>query len=105
MPVRLVSNASYLIIGGFGGVGRSICEYLVRQGARNLILISRSARSHDDTDIFLRELKNSGCQVATYSCDVADAINLADVLGRCRQEMPPIKGLIQAAMVLKVAFV
>ena len=76
----------------------------MEQGARNLIFLSRSA-SRDDTAVFVDELRSGGCRIATYSCDVADAGKLSDVLRRCKRDMPPIRGLIQAAMVLKVVFV
>ena len=103
MPLELSADASYLIVGGFGGIGRSISKYLVRHGVRNLILLSRNA-SRDDSDGFLSELRSQGCHIATYSCDIADVGRLTDVFRRCKMEMPPIRGLIQAAMVLKVVF-
>ena len=101
MPLKLSADASYLIVGVLGGIGRSISKYLVKHGARNLILLSRSA-SRNNNDGFLRELGSEGCHVATYSCDIADAGGLTDIFRRCKREMPPISGLIQSAMVLKV---
>lgn len=40
---KLKPDASYLIVGGVGGLGRSITHWMVDHGARNLILLSRSA--------------------------------------------------------------
>ena len=75
---------------------------MVRQGVKNLILLSRSGKSQDATERFCNELTEAGCEVAIYGCDVADASNLQRVLKKCATSMPPIRGVIQAAMALKV---
>lgn len=100
--VRLFSESSYLIVGGVGGIGRSIANYLVEHGARHLILVSRKAASKPDLYAFARKLRTVGCQVAVHNCDIANAVDLATLLEKCHQEMPPIRGVIQAAMVLQV---
>jgi D-arabinose 1-dehydrogenase-like Zn-dependent alcohol dehydrogenase len=38
------SDRSYLLIGGLGGLGRSVATWMVENGACNLIFLSRSAR-------------------------------------------------------------
>ncbi|HEV2132108.1 MAG TPA: zinc-binding dehydrogenase, partial [Longimicrobiaceae bacterium] len=38
-------DATYLITGGLGGVGLSVAQWLVEQGARSLVLVGRSAPS------------------------------------------------------------
>lgn len=102
MPVALKLDASYLIVGGLGGIGRRICEWMVDHGARHLLILSRSGR----TDPFVTGLQKRGCVVRIHSCDVADESQLHAVLQQCHEDnMPPIRGIIQAAMVLKDALV
>ncbi|KAB8070012.1 KR domain-containing protein [Aspergillus leporis] len=102
MPVALKPDASYLIVGGLGGIGRRICEWMVDHGARHLLILSRSGR----TDPFVTGLQERACVVRIYSCDVADESQLHAVLQQCHEDnMPPIRGIIQAAMVLKDALV
>ncbi|KAF6832303.1 polyketide synthase [Colletotrichum plurivorum] len=94
----LKADASYLLVGGAGGVGRSLCEWAIARGARHLVVMSRSARSDDE---FLAELTVS-CNIRVVKCDVSDQDQLAS--GRAAfADMPPIRGIFQAAMVLKDA--
>ncbi|KAJ5357821.1 hypothetical protein N7541_004979 [Penicillium brevicompactum] len=71
---RLRPDATYLITGGVGGIGRSVATWLLAHGARSLILMSRSATSGATTKSFARDLEDAS---------------------------PPIRGVIQAAMVLR----
>jgi NADPH:quinone reductase-like Zn-dependent oxidoreductase len=101
--VRLSPNASYLLVGGVGGVGRSMANWLVERGAKHLILLSRSAGDKEKTGSFVEQLSSTGCRVKAISCDVADARDLGQALSRCELEnFPPVRGVIQGAMVLKV---
>jgi NADPH:quinone reductase-like Zn-dependent oxidoreductase len=48
MPAaKLPHDASYLIVGGNGGLGQSVAHWMVLRGARNLILLSRSAATSE----------------------------------------------------------
>ncbi|KAL4978763.1 polyketide synthase [Aspergillus desertorum] len=97
-PVRLPSNASYLIIGGLGGIGRSISKRLVQRGAKHLVLLSRSAASHPESHALVSELQGAGCHAVVRNCDVSNVTHLTQVLSECQETMPPIRGVIQAAM-------
>ncbi|GAB1210912.1 hypothetical protein ATERTT37_000022 [Aspergillus terreus] len=102
MPLFLKPNVSYLVAGGLGGIGRRICEWLVDRGARYLIILSRTAR----VDPVVTSLQERGCTVSVQACDVADESQLEAALQQCRTEnLPPIRGVIQGAMVLKDALV
>lgn len=95
-------NASYLISGGLGGLGRSIARWMASRGARYLILLSRSGLDAPASQTLANELNEMGVKVAAPPCDVSSAGALRDALARCADEgMPPIKGCIQAAMVLR----
>lgn len=90
-----------MIAGGLGGIGRSIARWMVARSARNLILLSRSTVHSDASVTLIKELQQKGICVATPPCDIGDSDSLKDALKECRN-MPPIKGCVQAAMVLKV---
>ncbi|KAL2822603.1 hypothetical protein BJX63DRAFT_441226 [Aspergillus granulosus] len=100
-PVRLSRNATYLIIGGLGGIGRSIARWLVSRGAGHLILVSRNATSRPEAQALLSELQEAGCNAVAVRCDVSKSLNLGQVLSECQETMPPIQGVIQAAMNLQ----
>jgi NAD(P)-dependent dehydrogenase (short-subunit alcohol dehydrogenase family) len=75
---------------------------MVRRGARHLLLLSRSGATKPAAIQLLNELKGEGVEVWAPACDITDAEALASVLSQSARSMPPIKGCIQAAMVLKV---
>lgn len=92
-----------MIVGGLGGLGKIAARWLVGRGARNLILLSRSGPKSQESVALIEELQSTGARVMTPCCDVADSESLAAVISHCSEIMPPIKGCIQGAMVLRVS--
>ncbi|GAB1315319.1 hypothetical protein MFIFM68171_05529 [Madurella fahalii] len=95
------ANASYIVVGGFGGIGRAILAWMAGRGAKNLIVASRSGPSSKAAQETVRELESRGVRIDMPRCDVASADELSAALQRCAATMPPIKGCINAAMVLQ----
>ena len=77
---------------------------LASHGARNFAFISTSGGSKDEARDYISWLRAKGCKANAYACDISNREELAAVLARCNSEMPPIKGLIQCAMSLRVSF-
>lgn len=101
---RLRHDASYLLVGGMGGIGLSVAHWMVSHGAKNMILLSRSASSNHNTGPVVEELRAAGCRVKPINCDVSNAADLAVALRACEEDgLPPVRGVIQAAMVLQVS--
>ncbi|KAK5630340.1 hypothetical protein RRF57_006055 [Xylaria bambusicola] len=100
----LNSQVTYLIAGGLGGLGQEMARWLVSRGARFLILLSRSGLRNKDSVELVDQLKASGVVVEIPMCDVTDLASLQMVLQDCSQRMPPVRGCIHAAMVLKEIF-
>jgi NADPH:quinone reductase-like Zn-dependent oxidoreductase/SAM-dependent methyltransferase len=101
-PLQLDPNATYLLAGGLGGIGRSLSDLMVKHGARNIAFISRSGGVSAEAKSYLEQLRNQGVNVIAYACDIADRETLELTLQKCVTEMPKIKGFIHAAMLLKV---
>lgn len=80
-----------------------MARWMVRRGAKYLILLSRSGSTRDTAKELLSELEAEGVQVAAPQCDVTSAEALKQVLDDCSKTMPPVKGCIQGSMVLKVS--
>jgi NAD(P)-dependent dehydrogenase (short-subunit alcohol dehydrogenase family) len=95
-------EASYLIAGGLGGIGRSMARWLVDRGARHLILVSRSGPKSATAQKLLLELEEKGVHVQTPRCDISDEQALRCALATCEVRMPPVKGCIQSCMVITV---
>lgn len=99
----LEHDATYLIAGGLGGLGRSMAGWLVDRGARYLILLARSGVRTQEAKDFVEDLTRRGVRVAAPPCDISDATALQSALYECSRDMPPIRGAIQATMVLRDA--
>jgi NADPH:quinone reductase-like Zn-dependent oxidoreductase len=95
-------NATYIITGGLGGLGKSIAKWMVTRGARNLLLLSRQGGETSAAEPFLNKLTASGVEVFAPKCDIGDEKAVNEVFREVQKCMPPIKGCIQASMVLKV---
>lgn len=102
---RFMPDASYLLVGGVGGIGSSIARWMADQGAKNIIVLSRSAGWSAQAGALVEELSQQGCRVKAVSCDVSSESGLADSLRQCQEDgLPPVRGVIQGAMVLKVSY-
>ncbi|KAI0877521.1 hypothetical protein GGS24DRAFT_497862 [Hypoxylon argillaceum] len=102
-PLSLArQDATYLIVGGVGGVGRSIASWAISQGAKNLILASRSAESSPEALELVAAAKEEGCHVYLRDCDVAEEQGLIDLITHFSDAgLPPIRGVVNGAMVLR----
>ncbi|KAG5915216.1 Type I Iterative PKS [Claviceps capensis] len=94
-------DATYLIIGGTGGIGGAIAGQFVNQGAGHLVLLSRSGRWTADIAKLAEVGKASGSHIHVMKCDVGDEESVSLLLSKIRKSLPPIRGIVHAAMVLK----
>ncbi|KAF5861263.1 hypothetical protein ETB97_000455 [Aspergillus alliaceus] len=99
--LQLHSESTHLVIGGMGGIGRSICEWLLQRGARNLIILSRNADQQAQRSTYVNALRASGCTVVVASCDISVKAELKQTLDGCLQSMPPLQGVIYSGIVLQ----
>lgn len=100
--MKLHDDAAYLLVGGLGGLGRALARWLVKNGAKHLIFLSRSGSTKEEARKLVTDLQAAGTNVAVYTCDVGDPEQLAEALRRTAQDMPPIRGVVHGGMILKV---
>lgn len=98
--LSLRPDASYLVTGGVSGFGLATAKWLIEKGARTLVLVSRSGAATAAARAAVAEMEASGVRVVVAKADVADADALAAVIGRCGSDLPALRGVIHAAMVL-----
>lgn len=101
--VRLRGDATYVLAGGLGGIGRSLARLMVDNGARNLVFLSRSGPDSFAARVLADDLGRLGVTVKTIACDITDEESVAAALGECARVMPPIRGAVQAAAVIRDA--
>ncbi|KAK3302820.1 polyketide synthase [Chaetomium strumarium] len=101
---RFDGQGSYLIAGGSGGLGRAIVRWMADRGAKHIIIASRSGATSEAARGLLAELGARDVNVVAVQCDVSSESSLAGMLEECtRRGMPPVRGCINAAMVLQDA--
>ncbi|RYO75255.1 hypothetical protein DL764_010541 [Monosporascus ibericus] len=94
-------NATYVITGGLGGIGRSTAAWMARQGARHLVLLSRSGVKSDAAKALVTKLEADGVSIYAPSCDVSEEKEISSVIEHVEASMPAIKGCIHGAMVIE----
>lgn len=109
--VTFRADSTYLISGGLGGIGISLAEWSIAQGARRLITIGRTplpARSQWDAlpeadpaqprVRAIQRLESLGASVHYWALDVANPDAVAAAFDDWRRDAwPPIRGIIHAA--------
>lgn len=76
--VKLDPVATYLIIGGMGGLGKALIEWMMEKGARKLVVLSRSGLGvlDEDAKAFLQRITDNGGELISVK---GDAQSRADI--------------------------
>ncbi|AKK30960.1 polyketide synthase [Mycobacterium sp. EPa45] len=110
-PTKLSRDATYVVTGGAGALGRVVATYLAERGARHITLLSRSVIPSRDRWPSLAEndphyatvstigaIERLGVQITTASVDIADREQVADWLrDHALRGGRPIRGIVHAA--------
>jgi acyl transferase domain-containing protein/NADPH:quinone reductase-like Zn-dependent oxidoreductase/acyl carrier protein/short-subunit dehydrogenase len=97
---RVSADGTHVITGAFGGFGLATAKWLVEKGARHLVMISRSGPVSDEAQAALRTFAAQGVKTIADACDVTDRDGLERLFRTVHASMPPIAGVMHAAMVL-----
>ncbi|KAI1389751.1 ketoacyl-synt-domain-containing protein [Hypoxylon trugodes] len=95
----LNSDGTHVIIGGTGGLGRSMARWMVERGARHIVLLSRSGGRADELRKLIDETQ-SRANLVVKTCDIASEEDAYRFVRECAETLPPICGVIHAAMML-----
>ncbi|KAK2628215.1 hypothetical protein QTJ16_002861 [Diplocarpon rosae] len=96
----LKPDASYILIGGTGGLGRSMARWMAGKGARNIVLVSRTGSATGKVKELIDELAALGTSVVVRPCDVADTSSVEKLIKELGG-LPPVRGVVHGAMVLR----
>ncbi|TRX91677.1 hypothetical protein FHL15_007459 [Xylaria flabelliformis] len=95
---KFEGNASFLLVGGTGGIGRALSTFMAENGAQELIFLSRNAGTKPaDIDLSI-ELQSMGCSAIFARGDVYDDAAVSSALLKATR---PIRGIVQLSMVLR----
>ncbi|MGO9549717.1 type I polyketide synthase [Mycobacterium sp.] len=110
-PTKLTPDATYVVTGGAGALGRVVATYLAERGARHIALLSRTEMpprhrwsliapgdAHHATITAIRKIEQLGAQVTTASVDITDVEQVAMWLeSHTRGGGRPVRGIVHAA--------
>ncbi|MCV7348069.1 type I polyketide synthase [Mycolicibacterium rhodesiae] len=110
-PTKLSPDATYVVTGGAGALGRVVATYLAERGARHIALWGRSAlppreswsglteeHAHYETVKTIVDIERRGVHISTASIDVAERDQVAAWLrDHTRAGGQPVRGIVHAA--------
>jgi SAM-dependent methyltransferase/NADP-dependent 3-hydroxy acid dehydrogenase YdfG len=91
-------DKTYLLCGMTGDLGISVCLWMVENGARNVILTSRNPNV---SPTVLDYLSIKGATVRPMAVDITNLNSLRAAYAEIKASMPPVAGVMNAAMVLR----
>ncbi|KAJ4355154.1 hypothetical protein N0V95_003176 [Ascochyta clinopodiicola] len=97
----LRKDATYVLIGGTGGLGRSMAKWMVEKGAKHIVLLSRSGAVQGKVAEQIAALRTAGANIVVRSCDVANKADVDNLVLRGLSDLPPVRGIVHGAMVLR----
>lgn len=80
-----------------------MAKMMVRRGARTVVLLSRSDLVTKELQALMDECSSQGARVLVEACDIGDPGSVRDVTESITKRLPPIRGFVHAAMVLRVS--
>lgn len=101
--LKLCPDATYLLVGCLGGLGRSLTSWMMRKGARNFAFLSRSGADSKQASILLKELEVAGANTQVFRGDAGVKSDVENAIKGVPKDLP-IRGVINAAMVLRVCY-
>jgi acyl transferase domain-containing protein len=92
-------GGAYLITGGCGGVGFTVAEWLIGQGARHLVLMGRSG-AHGEVAARIARFEAEGVGITIARGDVGNEADLRRTLAEIKSSGRSLRGVVHAAGVL-----
>ncbi|MFC5751232.1 SDR family NAD(P)-dependent oxidoreductase [Actinomadura rugatobispora] len=95
-PLAIDPDGCELVVGASGRVGPLVLRQLADLGARHLVALSR--RGLPDTAPIVQELRGRGVTVTAVAADVGDEAAMQALSDRFGADLPPLRGVYQAAV-------
>ncbi|PCI24565.1 MAG: hypothetical protein COB67_11530 [SAR324 cluster bacterium] len=100
LPSAFKKKGVYLIIGGAGGIGLALSEYLARTYQARLVLVGRRQADLQLNEKFSR-IESLGGEVLYCAVDIADFEGMQGVVRQAKESFGGINGVIHSALVLR----
>lgn len=94
---RFDPEAQYVVTGGFGGLARTVIDWMVERGARHLLILSRTSASSPESRVLIRRLADKGVNIRPVICDVTNKESVTSILASANATRA-IMGITHAAV-------
>ncbi|KAJ5340883.1 hypothetical protein N7541_010007 [Penicillium brevicompactum] len=94
-------DASYILIGGTGGLGRSMAKWMASKGAKNIVLVSRRAAINDKVQALIDNLAPLGVRVVVKACDVSNQLSVETLVKQEMKDLPLCEDMLFENMSLE----
>lgn len=97
-------NASYVVAGGLGDLGRRLLFLMAHRGAKHLVSLSRRIADPEDYRQLQAQLQevSPGCRLYCMSCDITSDSSLRPAANMIQIGIAPVRGVIHSAAILEV---
>ncbi|KAH0594700.1 Polyketide synthase [Metarhizium humberi] len=92
------ADKTYWLVGLAGDLGRSICDFMVAQGARYIVLSSRNPEVNHE---WVKDHAARGATVVYIAADITSENSLRASYDQIRANLPPVSGVANGTLVLK----
>jgi surfactin synthase thioesterase subunit/NAD(P)-dependent dehydrogenase (short-subunit alcohol dehydrogenase family)/acyl carrier protein len=102
LPVQLPlvrQDATYLVTGGLGMLGRSVAKWLIGKGAKHLVLTGRNASWEAAKELFSAVEINTAA-IHVVAADIGREEDVSRLIQTIGNELPVLKGVVHSAGVL-----
>lgn len=96
---RVRGDATYLVTGGLGMLGRSVAKWLISKGAKHLVLTGRNASSEAAQELFSAAETNDAA-IHVIAADISRDEDVSRLMQTISNEFPPLKGVVHSAGIL-----
>lgn len=96
-------DKSYVLVGGLGGFGLELANWLILRGATNIVLTSRSGVRTGYQSLCIRRWREMGVTVIVSTADVTNEKGAQQLIKEA-SKLGPVGGIFNLAVVLRDAF-
>lgn len=97
--LRVRRDATYLVTGGLGMLGRSVAEWLINKGAKHLVLTGRNPNA-EAAQALLHAAKTNDATIHVVAADISRDEDVIRLMQTISSKLPPLRGVVHSAGVL-----
>ncbi len=101
-PAAIRDDGAYLVTGGLGALGLRVADWLVREGARSIVLTGRRDATGEAAGA-VEALRRTGARIDVIPADLAKRADVDRVFAHLAAQPAPLRGVFHAAGVIEDA--